>query len=585
MIQDIPWFESQPEWYKEELDSLTQHGISYVQDKKLESQGILSLLLTIQPNNPSFSGLGLEEELELIAQYPDTFPFFRPEIIAPNLNLARHQNPIQKNLCLIPRNTLAWNPSQTLGSYLAEQLPKVIAKGGETNLRRIKEDPLEQAEPISEFYISQGAPHILFENLPYELEKLGPDPHLVDKIVLGVPQLGHEQFFKVLGREGEVTIAQKQQYFKTPTVEIFYINELPRERDNRKIQEAVIEKLRSAGIRLASNNFTLSPDFKVKAIFGVCFSEERVKGEKSLGIFFLSHFHIQSKGKTKHEHVFHKVEFTQAKELQYRIPALTPLRDKTIAVIGLGALGAPSVIEFAKAGVEKIHILDYDTVDVGPTVRWPLGMQAVGMFKVNAIESFVRANYPQVKIKIHYKRIGSCRNPERDKENELQFLENLVKESHLIYDASVEHGVHHLLYSLTSKHSAPYVLVSATPGVWGGSVVSFEPDKTKGCYMCFIEARGDETVPTPPSDPKGDLQAPGCGDISFTGTGFDLMNIIATGVRISVGILCKDKANGNEAVGKDIRILSLRDKDGGPILPQWITQDMQVHHGCTYCNS
>lgn len=583
MMQSIPWFESQPEWYKEELDSLTHYGIVHELDEKLKSQGILSLYLTIQPDNPYFSDLGIEEELKLIAQYPDTFPFFRPEITAPNLNLVRHQNPVQKNLCLLPRDTLAWNPSQSIGSYLSEQLPKVFLKGNETDLDKIKTDPLEQAEPISEFYVTKGAPPILFKNLPYDLDGLGPHPSLVGKVVLGIPQ--HLQYFEVLGRDGEITTSLKQQYFKSSIVEIFYINNLPGLRDNRSIQEAIIRELKSAGISVADNRFTLSSDTKVKGIFGICFPEEKEKGKRSLGLFFLSHLHTQSRGKTKHEHVFHKVEFTQAEELQHRIPHLTPLRDKTVFVIGLGALGAPSVIEFAKAGVKKIHILDFDTVDVGPTVRWPLGMQAVGMLKGQAIKSFINANYPHVKIEVHHKRIGSVRNPESESENEFHFLENLAKESHLIYDASVEHSVHHILSLLASRHSTAYVLVSATPGIWGGSVVSLEPGKTKGCYMCYVEAKGDGTIPIPPSDPKGELQAPGCGDLSFTGTGFDLMNIISTGVRVSVGILCKDETNGYEVVEKDVRILSLRGKNHEPILPDWFTLDLQVHHGCAYCNS
>lgn len=586
MMKPLPWFELQPEWYQEEIDSLTQLGIDYVPNEKLKSQGILFLSLNIQPDNPNFSKLNLKNELKLTAQYPDTFPYFRPEVIAPDLNLPRHQHPVTKNLCLLPRNTFAWNPTQTLGSFLAEQLPKVFVKGYETDLDKIKADPLEQAEPASEYYVSLGAPHVLFNNMPYKLEKLGPGVSLVDKVILGVPKNPATLHFEVLGRPNEITPTQRSQYFKSPSVEIFFVTKLPELGNNNKdLWDSIVKDLNTMRLKPASDSFPLPSGHMVKSIFGVCFPEERSKGEESLGLLFFSHIHLRSGTTTKHEYFIHKVESTRAEELQQRIPTLTSLRNKTITVIGLGALGAPSVIEFAKAGVKKIHVLDYDTVDIGPTVRWPLGKSAVGMFKTSAIKDFLREHYPQVEIEVYQKRIGLVRNPESDTVNELHLLERLTKNSSLIYDAAVEHGVHHILSILTTKHSIPYVIVSATPGVWGGTVVSFEPEKTKGCYMCYVEAKGDNTIPAPPSDPAGNLQALGCGDLSFTGTGFDLMNIIAAGVRVSVGLLCKDDPSGYELVGKDVRILSLRGKNNEPILPEWFTQELQVHHACISCNS
>ena len=41
------------------------------------------------------------EEVELRVVYPDSFPFMRPEVFAPGLLLERHQNPVDRNLCLL----------------------------------------------------------------------------------------------------------------------------------------------------------------------------------------------------------------------------------------------------------------------------------------------------------------------------------------------------------------------------------------------------------------------------------------------------------------------------------------------------
>ena len=77
--------------------------------------------------------------------------------------------------------------------------------------------------------------------------------------------------------------------------------------------------------------------------------------------------------KTKIGHYGAKVFYASPTDLFTRIPELKPLREKTVAVFGLGCLGAPSVLEFARAGVECIRLVDFDVVDPATGVRWPLG--------------------------------------------------------------------------------------------------------------------------------------------------------------------------------------------------------------------
>ena len=60
-------------------------------------------------------------------------------------------------------------------------------------------------------------------------------------------------------------------------------------------------------------------------------------------------------------------------EASVRTPELRSLGAKTIAQFGVGCLGAASALEFVRAGIGELRILDRDHVDPGTIGRWPLG--------------------------------------------------------------------------------------------------------------------------------------------------------------------------------------------------------------------
>src|SRR5688572_3161196 len=96
-----PWFEKYEDRFLADLKSLDDFEIKYKIDEDQKSKGILVLYLTILKENKLH--LELSENLELSMEFPDSYPVFRPEVFASKLNLPRHQNPVVKNLCLLPR--------------------------------------------------------------------------------------------------------------------------------------------------------------------------------------------------------------------------------------------------------------------------------------------------------------------------------------------------------------------------------------------------------------------------------------------------------------------------------------------------
>lgn len=93
-----------------------------------------------------------------------------------------------------------------------------------------------------------------------------------------------------------------------------------------------------------------------------------------------------------------------------RIPELSSLHNRKVAVTGLGGVGWASAIELARNGVGQLRILDYDFVEPGTTVRWALGLSSAGRQKTAALADFIRNNYPYTTVITHNHRIGNTFN-------------------------------------------------------------------------------------------------------------------------------------------------------------------------------
>jgi hypothetical protein len=135
-----PWYEVTPERWEREAEDLREAAATWEIDEEARSAGLLRLNPLRWPWNGG--------SVDLIADYPDYFPYFRPEVRAPTLHLPQHQSP-RGNLCLLNRDTRNWD-HQTLAELLKAQLKRVVyAATSETDEARTVEDP--QAEPLSDY--------------------------------------------------------------------------------------------------------------------------------------------------------------------------------------------------------------------------------------------------------------------------------------------------------------------------------------------------------------------------------------------------------------------------------------------------
>jgi molybdopterin/thiamine biosynthesis adenylyltransferase len=264
-------------------------------------------------------------------------------------------------------------------------------------------------------------------------------------------------------------------------------------------------------------------------------------------------------------------------DLAGRSPELRPLRAKRVAVIGLGSLGANSAIELARSGLGELRMADFDFVEAGTVSRWPLGLTAAGKNKIDVIEEFLRANYPHTNVIAYPAMIGSA-FPRQGYRDATEFEKLLDVD--LIYDATAEVGIQHLLSDFAFEYGIPYICISATPGAWGGMVARIWPGHTRGCWMCLQQAINAKEIPVPATHDSGHVQVTGCASPTFTGAGFDLAMVGLSGVRLAVSTLCDGVADGYPDVEWDLAIVDFREADGQLIIPRWQTFTIERHRDC-----
>ncbi len=547
-----PWWERWPNILEFELAELKKNGIEYDFNTTAFEKGELVLNLAVKING---------KPLKLKACFPDLYPLFRFEVYAPDLDLEKHQNPFEKNLCLIGRSSANWNQNEdTLAKFITEQLPKLLesAQDGNENLEE------KQGEPFSEYYPSSGG-MVLIDSAW----------HVDSKANQGTIMIGMDRIFGI-HRIAVTEIKDSAGGIlarSSPAIERIYPEKIEiewvRSKEPLKIGNAesffqIVAKEFPA-IRQDSWKYYDPRSKTHHNIIGILFPEEvKYKTFEDGWVFILIQKSRQSGGKKKWKYDFHFMKTGRAgiKDMQERVPQLAFLQHKSIGVVGLGSIGAPSVIELAKSGIREIRTLDYDYVDAGTTVRWPLGFSALSVQKTDVLKSFISINFPFTIIAPYNLRIGAVGS------KQMEVLEQFLSGVDLIFDASAEIGVHNLLSTLARERGIPYILASATPGAWGGVVARFLEGKP--CWYCFEKARTEGKIPIPPEDDSayGKVQPAGCGSPTFTGTSFDLQEISLAAVRMIVSTLSGSIVENYPDSHWDIAMLALRDKNG-IFPPKW----------------
>ncbi len=574
-----PWWERHPEALDAEEKGLDAWGCEWVRNDDAWHAGHLVINVALPHDG---------KVLNLTAHYPATYPYFPPQVSLKELLFPRHQHLVGKNLCLLAREGAEWRPGHdTLAILLRDQLPTVQGvhdSGNDSAFTADNEDHV--GEPFSSFLpYQQNCAVIVPDETP-------PPEHPAGRLTLQVRpapvNVATPPFFSGIVR----TISDLN---RKPLIE-FPVT-LP----------AFSQPLTGFWLRLTERP-SVSVDFGLhfynlildavpafrKAIntgkrgqlyVGGFVYPDEVRWRASADDWFFLAIKIQQEAKGAREARVQinliRADWGGEHVWMQRAPSLRPLRAKSALVIGLGSLGSPLVLHLARAGIGKLHLIDYDELQVGNTVRWALGWQYAGLHKASALAMHLAHEYPYTAVDALNMRIGAPSPAAGDTDYEI--LRTRYNDVDLIIDATANHRVSHFLADLARRLRKPYLWLTTTHGAAGGVVGRVLPEKAGGCWHCFQHGLGDLSIRTPADSGAAEVQPGGCSQPTFIGAGIDSEEIALLAARLAVATLSIAQPGGYPDFAWDIAVADLN-QAGQSIAPEWTPYPLKVNSACAACN-
>ncbi|MCU1486195.1 MAG: hypothetical protein JWN67_2941 [Actinomycetia bacterium] len=256
-------------------------------------------------------------------------------------------------------------------------------------------------------------------------------------------------------------------------------------------------------------------------------------------------------------------------ELGTRVPGADVLRDRTVAVAGIGMLGGNLAIDLARTGVGALRFADYETVELGNLVRQPYDVSDVGERKVDALRRHIQRAAPTCDVpEEHLLASRVARYATRAEAKEW------LAGADLLIMTTGDHQAELHLSEIARELEVPIVSGWVSLGVWGALALTTKWGET-GCRWC-LDQRHDELAQL--SEPPGaeDLYAPGCGYPTFPG------NLIDGRVASSIiGQMAIDTLLGQPSAGP-LAVMTLR-TPAGRVGPSTTFHDLSPDANCPIC--
>ncbi|WP_024509973.1 ThiF family adenylyltransferase [Bradyrhizobium sp. ARR65] len=527
------------------MDAFAQAEVTPKVDQRALADGRLEL---------SFEWPLSDKRVPLRAIYPDSYPHLRPLIYLTDSSFfpKRHRSPLDGNLCLLGRDTRQWLSSWTVPELLRKQLQSALEGGPD-------EDP--QGEPAEVWWNLASGPdsYCLIDSSWSLLQAKAP----------GRLKLAYVARFddKSGDCSGPVFLAAVKTVLDVDGNEVASWNgpmpsalqgegvremDIPWERRDKELLPTPLINDQSIGsgelLKRRANpalGFNFESSSKRGQLVAFLYPTEtqfRRDGESWLFVLAWGKRDAFYPGKKSASQLTPTVVRTLRAgrdDLISRAPAISGLAERSVALIGTGAIGAPLAIESARNGIGELRLMDFDVVEPGNTIRWPLGSSAWGRLKNQALADFIAREYPATKVSFITHCLGAFTS--NTDMGDLSVLEEILAGVDLIIDGTASFGATSLIHDQARSRSLPLVVLYASPSVAGGVVSLFMPGS--GCPVCLEWAWQDEPnlISAPPGmfDEAELIQPPGCAERTFSGTFFDLQELSLQAMRVVAGFFAK----------------------------------------------
>lgn len=170
-------------------------------------------------------------------------------------------------------------------------------------------------------------------------------------------------------------------------------------------------------------------------------------------------------------------------------PGQQRLKAATVAIVGLGGLGAPAALYLTAAGVGRLRLIDHDRVSLSNLQRQVLyNTEDVGALKVECAARALKALNPHVETEAMAVRLCSSPSPG----GEGKGAHPLLAGSDLVLDGTDDFATRFAINA--ACHELGIALVSGAVGRWEGQVATFKSGLTKHlpldqrlpCYRCLV---------------------------------------------------------------------------------------------------
>lgn len=564
-----PWFIRYPKRLQNELQALSDAGFSATLNKSARESGRIEITVKYLLDGVTH---------DLVATFPDLYPYFPFEITSLTFPGGRHKNQYNNSLCLLKDPHTTWSASDdTLAKILNTQIPKFV---------QAQQDP-ENATDLEAHEATQVAGQLLYVAGSYLFTG---DWQINMECHKGEISIGVETNFDTnQAIRGAVLEVRDSNNKRLVSIDDAIGNRFSNTFKGRWVRlpsapsstnpNDILQEAAAHWPELKTPKFNKGPD-----VIGILFSDEVEYGKFDESWIFLVRVKThKTRGVVDYPCNLVRSEPASAKVLQARSPKLFPLREKKILVVGLGSIGSVFAWEMARAGINQINLLDFDILQLGNTSRWMYGYMAIGQPKAHILAHLLQHEYPFVKTIPFHHRIGDVRYFSTQN-NDSEVLSQALDGIDMIVDATAEWCVSHFLSDIAKEKGINYIWATGTQGSWGGTIGRVVPGKTLGCWKCFQHYLNDGNIKVPNQENAPYVQPPGCFHHTFTGTGFDMDHVTIEAVRLAVSTLCAGHNNAYPDFNWDIGIVNQFSEDGVPIAPVWQTQRLERHPKCD-CNA
>lgn len=575
------WWRRYPDAFEAEKAALNALGYPWMIDQAAFDAGRLLIVVEV----PDRAG----GKLRLTAEFPATYPYFPPYVSLDEIVFSRHQHPVGKNLCLLAREAEDWEPERdTLAILIRDQLPLIqdINTGAAADSVAEREDHV--GEPLSTFLSYQANSVIIVP------DDEPPKAHTAGRLVVRyrpLPPSERTSGFLTGGISSVMDLKREVLCGLTAippsfslTIDGYWMRlpARPELTDERTLHLDLYRRMRTTVP--AFENAIKNGRRGLMLVAGFLYDDEmQWRQSRHDWIFLLVRIDREAKrGKDAHCTLFPiRTDWGGEQAWMHRAPDLLPLRKKSAVLFGLGSLGSPVAVHFARAGLHKLTMIDGDHLQVGNTIRWALGWQYAGLDKTLALTSYITQEYPYTEVHGYKFQIGMPIRPHGEFFSDYDFIVKQITDADIVVDASANHRVSHFLSDLARELGKPYVWLTTTHGCAGGIVGRQLPGKSHGCWHCFMHGLADKTIALPAEANTEKIQPGGCSQATFIGAGIDSDEIALLGARLAIATLCRE--GGYPDFDWNAAVCNLQ-HGGVAIAPVWSAYPLHPHRACTACS-